>query len=148
MTGIEPPPQPTPPPAPPHLATPGGGIDATPFPTATRVLIAALVALTLLFVAWFAPRPDPAIALAVFALPPALLALRRWRGHRTAAYWSSVLALFWFSHGVMVAYSRPGERWLALAEVALALVIISAASGPGMRARLAQKKAAKASRQD
>ena len=108
---------------------------------ASRVLIAALLMLATLFVAWFGPMPGPWVALAVFALPPALLAIGRWRGRRTAAYWSSVFALFWFSHGIMAAWSRPAERWFALAEVALALVIIFAASGPGMRARLAQKKA-------
>ena len=130
------------------MATPPGknvtnGANASTFTAAARVLIAALAALAALFAAWFAPQPHPWAALAVFALPPALLAIGRWRGRRTAAYWSSVLGLFWFSHGVMVAYSRPAERWFALAEVALALVIIFAASGPGMRARLAQKKAAR-----
>ncbi len=115
---------------------------------ASRVLIAALAALATLFAVWFAPTPNPWAALAVFALPPALLALGRWRGRRTAGYWASVFALFWFSHGIMVAYSRPADRWFALAEVALALVIIFAASGPGMRARLAQKKAARADRKE
>lgn len=109
--------------------------------TASRVLIAALTLLAALFAAWFAPTPNPWVALAVFALPPALLAIGRWRGRRTAGYWASVFALFWFSHGIMVAYSRPPDRWFALAEVALALVIIFAASGPGMRARLAAKRA-------
>lgn len=114
--------------------------------TASRVLILALAALAVLFAAWFGRTPQPWVALAVFALPPALLALGRWRGRRTAGYWSSVFALFWFSHGVMVAYSRPPDRGFALAEVGLALLIIFAASGPGMRARLAQKKADKANR--
>jgi uncharacterized membrane protein len=113
----------------------------TPHTLASRVLIAALAALAVLFTAWFVPTPQPWVALAVFALPPALLAIGRWRGRRTAGYWASVLALFWFSHGIMVAYSRPAERWFGLAEFVLALVIIFAASGPGMRARLAQKKA-------
>ena len=114
--------------------------------TASRALIAALALLAMLFAIWFGRTPNPWIALAVFALPPALLAIGRWRGRRTAGYWSSVFALFWFSHGIMVAYSRPVERWFALAEVVLALVIIFAASGPGMRARLAQKKADKVNR--
>ena len=120
---------------------------ARPRPTsASRVLIAALAALATLFAIWFGRTPSPWVALAVFALPPALLAMGRWRGRPTAGYWSSVFALFWFSHGIMVAYSRPADRWFALAEVALALVIIFAASGPGMRARLAQKKAEKTKR--
>ena len=113
---------------------------------ASRVLIAALLMLATLFVAWFGPMPGPWVALAVFALPPALLAIGHWRGRPTAGYWASVLGLFWFSHGVMVAYSRPPERGFGLAEVALALLVIFAASGPGMRARLAQKKAERANR--
>jgi uncharacterized membrane protein len=121
--------------------------STVPMPTpASRVLVAALTALAALFAAWFGANPAPWVALAVFALPPALLAVGRWRGLRTAGYWSSVLALFWFSHGIMVAYSRPQERGFALAEVVLALVIIFAASGPGMRARLAQKKTERARR--
>ena len=115
----------------------------TPHTSASRVLILALAALAALFTAWFAPTPHPWVTLAVFALPPALLAIGRWLGRPTAGYWASVLGLFWFSHGVMVAYSRPPDRWYGLAEVALALLIIFAASGPGMRARLAQKKAAR-----
>ncbi|MGH8077638.1 MAG: DUF2069 domain-containing protein [Lysobacter sp.] len=121
-------------------------IGATSHTSASRVLIAALTVLAALFAVWFGQTPKPWVALAVFALPPALLAIGRWRGRRTSGYWASVFALFWFSHGVMVAYSRPPDRWFALAEVALALVIIFAASGPGMRARLAQKKAEKANR--
>ncbi|MHB8912872.1 MAG: DUF2069 domain-containing protein [Lysobacter sp.] len=116
----------------------------TPRAPTSRALIAALAALAALFVAWFAPMPRPWVALAVFALPPALLAIGHGRGRPTAGYWASVLALLWFSHGVMVAYSRPPERGFGLAEVALALLVIFAASGPGMRARLAQKKAARA----
>ncbi len=115
----------------------------TPGTTASRVLIAALAALAAVYVAWFAPMPRPWVALLVFALPPALLAIGQWLRRPTAGYWASVLGLFWFSHGVMAAYSRPQERWFGLAEVGLALLVIFAASGPGMRARLAQKKAAR-----
>ena len=114
-----------------------------PNTAASRLLVAALAALAALFAIWFAPTPSPWVALLVFALPPALLAVGQWRGRPTSGYWASVLGLFWFSHGVMVAYSRPPDRWFGIAEVALALLIIFAASGPGMRARLAQKKAAR-----
>ena len=103
-----------------------------------RVLVGALLALGVLFVAWFADDPRPAVALSVFALPPLLLAVARWRGHRKASFWAGVLALGWFSHGVMVAWTRPAERGFALAEVALALVIVLASSWPGLRARSAR----------
>ena len=76
----------------------------------------------------------------MFALPPLALAAATLRGWRTASFWAGVLALGWFSHGVMVAWSRGGERGYALAEVALALVIVFAASLPGLRARFARKR--------
>ena len=106
---------------------------------ADRVLVAALLALAALFAAWFAPTPDPWVALAVFAVPPAILALAHWRGRRSAAFWAGVLALAWFSHGVMVAWTRPPERGLALAETGLALVVVVASSWPGLRARFARR---------
>lgn len=109
---------------------------------ARTVLIASLLALAALYVVWFAPRPSPWDELVVFALPPALLALGVWRGRRQAGFWAGVLALAWFSHGVMVAWSRPGERALALVEVALAVAIVFAASLPGLRARFRGKRGA------
>ena len=104
-----------------------------------RVLVAALLALGVLFVAWFAGDPRPGVALAVFALPPVLLAAARWRGHRRAAFWAGVLALAWFSHGVMAAWTRPAERGFALAEIALALAVVVASSWPGLRARFGRR---------
>lgn len=98
-------------------------------------LAAALAALAALFAAWFRDDPQPLAALAVFALPPLLLLAGVLRGSRVAAFWSGVLGLGWFCHGVMLAYDRPAERGYALAEVVLALAIIFAASLPGLRAR-------------
>ena len=103
---------------------------------ARRTVRFALLALAALFVAWFGLGGDW-VALAVFALPPLLLAAWLPRAPVLAGFWAGVLALGWFSHGVMVAWSRPPERWYALAEVALALAVVLAASLPGMRARFA-----------
>ena len=111
--------------------------------TAEHVLVAALLLLTGVYVVWFGTQASALaalVALAVFALPPACLAIARLRGSRTAGFWASVLALFWFSHGIMVAWTRPAERGFALAEVALSVVVILAASLPGMRARFAAKR--------
>ena len=107
---------------------------------ARHVLIVALLALAAVFVAWFAPQPSPWVALVVFALPPLLLAVAALRKNRKAGFWAGVFALGWFSHGVMVAYSRPGERGHATAEIVLALVIVFAGSLPGLRARFARKR--------
>ena len=55
-------------------------------------------------------------------------------------FWASVLALGWFSHGVMSAWSHPETRWLALIEIALALLVIFSASLPGLRARFGKRR--------
>ncbi len=98
------------------------------------VLRLALLALVLLYATWFALDAQW-VALGVFALPPLVLALVLPRPGLRAHFWAGLFALAWFSHGVMVAWSRPPERWFALLEVALALVIVFAASAPGLRAR-------------
>ena len=105
-----------------------------------QVMVIALLALSGLFIAWFGPQPSPLAALVVFALPPLLLAALAWRGGQRAAFWSGLLALGWFSHGVMVAWSRPMERELALIEIALSLVVVFAASLPGWRARFGGRR--------
>lgn len=110
---------------------------------ARRLLRIALLALALLYGAWFGGAWPPGgprwVALAVFALPPLLLALALPRFGARAGFWAGVLALLWFSHGVMVAWTRPPERWAALAEVALAVAVVFAASIPGLRARFAKR---------
>lgn len=107
--------------------------------TAHRYLAAALSALAALFVGWALGHPHPLAGLVAFALPPALLALAALRGWRRAGFTAGVLALLWFSHGVMLAWSEPGQRWLALAEVGLALLVVHAACLPGIRARRAHR---------
>ena len=107
---------------------------------ARKILIAALVALTAVYAFWFARDAHPVAALLVFALPPALCAIAAMLGLRTAGFWSGVLALLWFSHAVMVAWTRPPERGFAFAAIALSLVVIFAASIPGLRARFAKKR--------
>ena len=76
---------------------------------ADRVLVAALGALALVYLAWFWPAPD------------------RW------------IALAWFSHGVMAAWTRPAEAGYAAAEILLALAVIVSANWPGLRARFVRR---------
>jgi uncharacterized membrane protein len=102
--------------------------------TAARVLIGALLALALLYAAWFG-RSSDWIAVGVFAAPPLLLAALAAARLRAAAFWSGVLALGWFSHGVMLAWSDADARGFALAAVALALLVIGAANFEAVRAR-------------
>ena len=101
-------------------------------------LLVPLALLVALYSTWFR---DERAALLVFALPCALAAIGVAVRRRTAGFWAGVLALLWFSHGVMVAWTRTGERGYALAETALALWIVLAASIPGLRARFAARRA-------
>lgn len=105
---------------------------------AHTILLAALLALALLYLAWFGAQRD-VVAVVVFGLPPLLFALGTALRRPHAPFWAAVIALAWFSHGVMVAWSRPPERGFALAEVALSLVVVFAASLPGLRARFGRK---------
>jgi uncharacterized membrane protein len=107
---------------------------------ARRLLLVALIALAGLYLWWFGATPQPWVALAVFALPPALLAMATLRGGRQAGFWAGVLALVWFSHGVMVAWTRPPERLFAVAEIALAVLVVVASSLPGIQARFGRKR--------
>ena len=104
----------------------------------TRVLLAGLFGLVALFVFWF--LPEGWHALAWFAGPPLLLAAFNWNGGQKPAFWAGLFSLGWFSHGVMVAWSRPMERELALLEVALSLLVVLAASLPGLRARFGGRR--------
>jgi len=107
---------------------------------ARRILISTLVALTAVYAFWFAHDAHPVVAWLVFALPPALCAIAAACGRRTAGFWSGVLALLWFSHAVMVTWTRPPERGFAFLAIALSIVVVFAASIPGLRARFAKKR--------
>lgn len=105
-----------------------------------RVLAAALIALALNDLIWFRADDDRIASWIVFALPPLFLAYRCLRGRGRARFWSGVLALCWFAHGVMVAWSRPAERHHALIAIALSLVVIFSANADGLRARFAKPR--------
>ena len=106
--------------------------------TARKLLVATLLTLVVLYALWFGGMAQW-FALAVFALPAAWLAIAAARGARRAGFWAGVLALLWFSHGIMVAWTRLPERGYALAEVALAVAVVFVASVPGLRARFGKR---------
>lgn len=101
----------------------------------SRLAGAALLAQAALYAAWFRDDRHLLASLLVFALPPLLLAWPVWRGRARAAFWAGVLALFWFSHGVMVAWAHPAQRAWAWGGIVLALAALLAACWPGVRAR-------------
>jgi len=108
--------------------------------TSRKVLAGALLALSALFVAWMHDDRYALAAMLVFALPPLVLMAFVLRGSAGAAFWSGVIGLGWFSHGIMVAYSRPPELLFALAETALAVLIVVAGSWPGLAGRFSRRK--------
>jgi uncharacterized membrane protein len=104
------------------------------------VLALSLFALSVLFSLWFHDSNLRVPAMIFFTLPPLLLLVGVMRGSPKAAFWAGVLGLFWFSHGVMEAWTLIAERAYALTEVVLAIVIIMASSWPGVSARFGKKK--------
>ena len=108
---------------------------------ASRIVLAlSLFALSVLFSLWFHDSKLRVAAMIFFTLPPLLLLIGVLRGNAKAVFWSGVLGLFWFSHGVMEAWTLIAERAYALAEVVLAIVVIVASSWPGVSARFGNKK--------
>ncbi|HEY0333859.1 MAG TPA: DUF2069 domain-containing protein [Stenotrophomonas sp.] len=100
------------------------------------VLAVALLAMAAVYALLYHDDRHAMAAWLVFVIPPVLLSVAvAMPRSRRAAFWAGVLALFWFSHGVMAAWSAPGQRLLHLLEIALALLVIGAASAPGLRAR-------------
>ena len=96
---------------------------------------AALVALQLAWHGWLAPPQSmPLWLLLTLTVLPLLLPLLAIRDVRRALLWVGTLSLFYFCHGVAEAWSAPAERWLALVEVALAVLLIGLL-GTGVRRR-------------
>jgi uncharacterized membrane protein len=115
-----------------------------PLPLMQRIGFVTWMAMIALQCAWYAWLFPPqhmsmwsALAIAVIPLLLPLLALRTLQ--RTLL-WVGILSLFYFCHGVAESWSAPQERWAALLEVLLTLVLIGTL-GAGVK----RKPAAKAS---
>ena len=106
---------------------------------ARRVLAAALLALAALYLWRFHDDRNLVAALLVFVAPPLLLLVGVLRGSRVAGFWSGVLALLWFCHGVMLVWSEPGQRLSATLEIGLALLVVFASSWGGLRQRFVRR---------
>ncbi|MEJ5208340.1 DUF2069 domain-containing protein [Denitratimonas sp. CY0512] len=103
--------------------------------------ILALVVLPLVWHLWWLPPQQVPAWLAALLhtlpmLPAAVLVLLR---RRSAPFWGSLGALLMFSHGVMEAWVSVPARVPALLEVALALLVIVAASWNGFWHRFGRK---------
>lgn len=103
--------------------------------SAQRYLATCLFALAALFIGWSLAHPHTLAGLLAFALPPALLGIAALLGWHRTGFTAAMLALLWFSHGVMLLWSEPAARGWATGETVLALLVIHAACLPGYRAR-------------
>jgi uncharacterized membrane protein len=97
-------------------------------PPEQRLGLLAWAALAVLQVIWhgwlFAPQTvSPWLVLAITVIP-LLLPLLAIRDARRALLWVGILSLFYFCHGVSEAWSAPGQRWLAVAEIVLTVLLI------------------------
>jgi uncharacterized membrane protein len=89
---------------------------------------ALLVVLQLVWHAWlFPPQSMPIALLLAITVVPLLLPLFALRDVRRALLWVGILSLFYFCHGVSEAWSAASaERWLAVAEIVLTVLLIGA----------------------
>lgn len=107
---------------------------------AQRVGFAAWGLLALLQVVWHAwlvlPQGASMGATLAIALLPLGLPLAYWRTPQRALLLAGMLGLFYFCHGVVVAWTMPHARALAWVEIALTVVLIlSCARKPKRRQR-------------
>ena len=94
---------------------------------------AALIVLQLLWHGWlFPPQTIPVPLVLAITVVPLLLPLLAIRDPRRALLWVGILSLFYFCHGIAEGWSSSSERWLALAEIMLTLLLIGTL-GAGVR---------------
>lgn len=103
-------------------------------------LLLALIALAALYTYWFLHDKHWLATQLVFTAPPLLLAIALRLGWQRAPFWAGVFALFWFSHGVMSAWTHRETALFAWAEIVLSLLVVTLASLPGLRARFGKRK--------
>ena len=103
-----------------------------------RLGLLAWALLVLLQLAWhgwlFPARTMPAWLVLGVTVVPLLLPSFAIRNVRRALLWVGIFSLFYFCHGVAEAWSAPGERVLAWAEIVLTVGLI-VVLGTGVKRR-------------
>jgi uncharacterized membrane protein len=88
----------------------------------------ALVILCFAWEAWLAPLRPGGSTLVLKALPMAVLLAGLWQGRRRAFQWATLVIWFYFTEGIVRAFSEKSlVAWLAGIELLLALLIVGAA---------------------
>lgn len=86
--------------------------------------LVALISLLTLWTIWIAPPANPGyvVPLLILLVAPLLIPLRGiLHGRRYTAAWTSLLAVFYFAHGVAAAWNTGALRWLGSVEIVLSL---------------------------
>jgi uncharacterized membrane protein len=112
----------------------------TPAGWINRLAVLGLLALHLAWNAAGVWGPPSRLALAALALPVAVVAAMQFAARPSARFWSGVLALLTFCHGVTEAWADPAARVPALLETALSLLVIAGASWDGIVARFGRRR--------
>lgn len=111
---------------------------STPLTLTSRIGVTAWLALIVLQCAWYAwlfpPQQVPMWVALAITVVPLLLPFLAIRDVRRALLWVGILSLFYFCHGIAESWSSPQERWPALIEVLLTLLLIGAL-GAGVKRR-------------
>ncbi|MCK4950193.1 MAG: DUF2069 domain-containing protein, partial [Gammaproteobacteria bacterium] len=78
---------------------------------------------------WLAPSENmPAYIPLGFLLTPLLFPLAGLlRGKRYTYVWTSYLSMIYFAHGIGEAYTLPDERWYAITEILLSIMLFAGA---------------------
>ncbi|HXD37845.1 MAG TPA: DUF2069 domain-containing protein [Rhodanobacter sp.] len=85
----------------------------------------ALTALQPVWHAWLFPAQTVPVWLVVaITTVPLLLPLLAIRDVRRALLWVGILSLFYFCHGVSEAWSAADQRWPAIIEIVLTVLLI------------------------
>lgn len=88
---------------------------------------AALAVLQIVWHAWWVPPPQgSALLAAVVAVIPLLLPLLALHRPPRALLWTGIIALFYFCHGIMEAWTLPAARGPAALEILLSVIIVGA----------------------
>ena len=111
---------------------------STPLTLTSRIGVTAWLALIVLQCVWYAwlfpPQQVPMWVALAITVVPLLLPFLAIRDVRRALLWVGILSLFYFCHGIAESWSSPQERWPALIEVLLTLLLIGAL-GAGVKRR-------------
>jgi uncharacterized membrane protein len=100
--------------------------DSARYTLAASAILVALALLMIAWEGWVAPIRPGGSWLLLKAVPPLLLLPKIWRGNVYTFRWAPLVILFYFTEGVVRAWSEAGaSRFLASLEIALAVAFVA-----------------------